>query len=80
MYFQAKSRSSLEKSKSNNNVNFTEHTKALEVADYSSYVYIYIIAGVLGRPEHIVVNVLLNSTNILMEHDTDATCTLIPKS
>ena len=46
----------------------------------SSYDYVYKVAGFLGRPELIVVNVLLNSTNILMEIDTSATCTLIPKS
>ena len=79
MYFQTKSRSSLEKSKCNNNVNFTKHGKSLEVADDSSYDYIYTV-GVLGRTESMDVNVLLNFINIPMELDTGTTFTLVPKS
>ena len=57
--FQDKCRSSSEKFKFNNNVNFIKHAKSLEVTDDSSYDYIYIVADVLGIPESIVTSVLL---------------------
>ena len=49
----------------------------MEVANDSNYDYIKTVAGVLGKPEPIVVIFLLNSTK--MKLDTGAPCTLVPK-